>query len=163
MTKQTWAERLTPFTGVAAIAVLIVALVVQPALALTPACQACINFWSANSDKKAGQPCFGIPPGPQLQQCIQAQIDANCRKVVSNWPWGSYTTPCPGSSGPGYTDCTLPECSFVSCDEWHGTVCTKMCNSCDATHNCNQLQQFVPVVTLSPCYEYCGCGNPPSP
>ena len=149
-------DRLTPFTGGAAIAVLIVACVVQPAKAVTPACAACMDYWTANSNK-AGQPCYGMT-GQYLQLCISQQIQKNCAKKVE---CATYTTPCFGDPGnPGYTDCTSENCSYVSCWEYNGTICTNFCNNCDANGTkCNQLQQ-VNKSKFSPCLSYCGCGNP---
>ena len=107
MTKHSWMERLTPFTGGAAMALLVVAMVVQPAWAVTTACAKCMNYWQANAAAPGQATPAGNPPpyqlcygktGEDLQGCIANRVSYECSKNKITDSTGKilYSMPCNG-------------------------------------------------------------------
>lgn len=160
MTKTTWPARLTPFTGGAALALLILALVMQPAHAMSPACTACQAYWNANATKP-GQPCAGMT-GMAAGYCTTSLVYAKCVAPLQ----APAVSPCGGSSGPAvYADCASEACSVsYQCAFMTTTACTGNCNGCDANGSVCNLLMITPIdrrEILSPCKVYCGCGSTP--
>ena len=158
-------RQLLPFSLGATLSLFVVALVVQPAMAsVNPQCDACQAYWYDKSIKGNNPACAMYYPantqqkGYQLQACAWKAVHDNCFKPVAGQTW---TEPCWGDPGPPhYTDCGSEVCSFISCAEYNGSICTGFCYNCDAVGtNCNQLQQ-VNESRFSACLSYCGCGNP---
>lgn len=160
MTKNSWTARLTPFTGGAALALMILGLVVHSAEASTPACLACQSYWTANATK-AGQPCFGLT-GQAAAFCTNSLVYEKCVR-----PHPPADSICLGpATNPGYTDCASETCStMIPCGIGESTTsCTGFCAGCDSAGNsCNLLLIIPPPIEikLSPCYNYCGCGSTP--
>ncbi len=168
MTRHSWPERLTPLTGGAAMALVVVAMVVQPAWAVTAACANCMSYWNAHA-ADAGQPTPpGSPPpyqlcdglsGDQRQACISNRVSYECTKNKVKDSQGNilYSMPCNGPPESWwYSDCGSDTCSTSS--GTYGSTCnTPLCTSCDQIANACQ-EKLQPGVIVSTSYVYCGCG-----
>jgi hypothetical protein len=163
MTRTKWAEWLTPFTAGMAIALLVVAVVVQPAWANNPQCSACMNYWTSTCINGKVAQCAGYT-GQMRYQCCYNYATTECSKTV---PGKSYKEPCPGDPGePYYNDCTSLYCAIlVDCIDkdgpYKGGTCSNICNVCDSNYNsCNTHTYYPEKQGVSNiCTYYCGCGN----
>jgi hypothetical protein len=162
MTKSTRPARPTPFTGGAALALLILGLVVHPIQAGTLECRQCQYKWRSNGPDAAAA-CAG-KTGMALSYCLSGMAYEKC--VRPHPPADSICLPPPPPGGPVYTDCASDACSgIVPCGINESTTyCTNFCSGCNNSgNNCNLLLIIPPPIkiTVSPCYNYCGCGSTP--
>ena len=160
MTKNSWPARLTPFTGGAALALLILGLVVHPARAGTLECRQCQYTWRATGPAAARE-CAG-KTGMEGMYCRSGLVYEKC--VRPHPPAASICLLPPGD--PAYSDCASEACSLsVPCGfEDSTTSCTDFCVGCDSAGNACNLLLIIPPKTkvgISPCYNYCGCGSTP--
>ncbi len=159
MTKTTWPARLTPFTGGAALALLILGLVVHPIQAGTLECRQCMYKWRSNGPDAAAA-CAG-KTGMALSYCLSGMVYEKCVR-----PYPPAVSPCGGTSGPpAYTDCASEACSdMYPCRTMVTTVCGGFCNGCSSSGgSCGQLLIDPPndKEVLSYCKMYCGCQTTP--
>lgn len=161
MTTSNWPARLTPFTGGAALALLILGLVVDPAQAGTLECRQCLYTWRWDGPA-AAQACAG-KTGYELKHCRMELANEKCRTPHPPAP-GICADPAPPGGG-GYADCASDACSLTHyCGENLTTSCTEYCAGCDSSGaNCNPLPVLPPPPSWMPshCHTYCGCGSIP--
>lgn len=140
MTKQTWAERLTPFTGGAAIAVLIVALVVQPSWGQNGTVNTCIQCLAYYEYACTNPPnnvkdvvkCGPTPTsgGQQALYKWRACVD-DCKSKHCAGPG----KPCPGKDIPD----SLRDCSSGECNLFDGIPGVSLCDSSCWSRPCTTL------------------------
>lgn len=122
MTKQTWAERLTPFTGGAAIAVLIVALVVQPTWGQTGTVNTCIQCLAYYEYRCTQLEHCGPTPSSGGQQALymwRACMD-KCKSDNCAGPG----KPCPGKDIPE----SLRDCGSTACNMYRDIPRVSVCD-----------------------------------
>lgn len=156
-------NRITPWTAGATVALLLVALVVQPLWAESSQCGDCQVAWyntAMSCNSGFSTPCSQYCPANtqykmyMLSQCARSYAYNRCYDL------------CQLENPPQTSDCSSATCSESTCDNeftQDGSLCGGSCNNCDAAGNsCNQLQVNPPPPpeSLTPCFTYCGCGNP---
>ncbi len=130
-------DRLTPVTAGMALALLAVALVVQPVRADSSLCTQCRTYWYywLNSGLNTTV-CQGFPnPSYQRNNCFDNYVSLKCGDKPDD---DSFPCPGPDSQG-GLSDCTDPGCNLYPPDV--GNICTwecwnKSCDSGDAEKRC---------------------------
>ncbi len=121
MTRHSWMERLTPFTGGMAMALLVVALVVQPAWAEDyNTCTRCLAYYELRCDKLNDVPIVGSDPPANWPPCGpkpsgQAAYYAwrDCMERCKAHHCVGEDKSCPGKNAPNTNaDCGSPGCNF---------------------------------------------------
>jgi len=162
MTMQRLIDRVTPFTAGLALALLLVALVVQPVQADTTLCTQCrLRYYHAmDSGMNGGDPwaCNALPkPSYQRNKCRDDYVSHMCGDRYTGDP----KYPCPGpDSGGELSDCSSEACNMY--DEFVGNICdwkcwSKQCDTGDSEKRCyDAKKKCTPGESTTKCAE-CKC------
>ena len=165
-------NKLLPYSFGSSLALIAIGLIVNPlwAQAAGTPCYYCTNYYYTQCLNETLPQCKGLK-GYYKTQMAWALVSQNC-----HIPKGDGTTyPCPSTSSNPKTgvDCENVQCGEMTCPALagqyrQGSVCIEQCNNCDGNGtSCNMLKNTEALnwskkngVLPSPCYGYCGCGNP---